>query len=247
MQFKEEALVIKSVTLWHWQNWSSDVWVGETKLHVHWRIKFPRESRITRQELHYLRSTVILSAVSQLHTYLVVFVIIVLLAVEFTAKSTTVLQVQVWFFGATHLSASEGITTRGMVELESWIELKKTFDELSLSWNLGTPHWDLTLYKQAFPFLILLRRHCESPTPEKDRFWGPHCFESKGQTLSFSARVLFSYLLEQLHDLSATWAQEVLFWQQNVGIGADPAYCSGPFTQKTYPPRTHSPHWSELL
>jgi hypothetical protein len=69
--------------------------VGETKLHVHWRIKFPRESRITRQELHYLRSTVILSAVSQLHTYLVVFVIIVLLAVEFTAKSTTVLQVQV--------------------------------------------------------------------------------------------------------------------------------------------------------
>jgi hypothetical protein len=89
-----------------------------------------------------------------------------------------------------------------MVELDTWIELKKMFDEVSLTWNLGIPHCDLTLYKQAFPFLILLRRHCASPTPENDIFWGPHCFESKGQTLSFSARVLFSYLLEQLHALS---------------------------------------------
>jgi len=44
------------------------------------------------------------------------------------------------------------------------------FDEVSLTWNLGIPHCDLTLYKQAFPFLILLRRHCASPTPEKDIF-----------------------------------------------------------------------------
>lgn len=185
MQFKDEALVIKSVTLWHWQIWSSVVWVGDTKLHVHWRRRFPSESRSTRQVLHYLRSTVTLRAVSQLQTYLVVFVIIVLLAVPFTAKSTTVLQMHVWFLGATQRSASEVETPWGIVEFFSCNELKKTFDDVSLTWNLGTPHWDLTLYKQAFPFLILLRRHCASPTLENWRFWGPHCLASNGHTLNF--------------------------------------------------------------
>lgn len=35
VQFKEVALVIRSVTLWHWQNWSSVAWVGETRVQVH--------------------------------------------------------------------------------------------------------------------------------------------------------------------------------------------------------------------
>jgi hypothetical protein len=35
VQFKEEAFVIKSVTLWHWQVWSSLTWVGETMVQLH--------------------------------------------------------------------------------------------------------------------------------------------------------------------------------------------------------------------
>jgi hypothetical protein len=53
VQFKDEALVIKSVTRWHWQDWSSLTWIGLIMLQLHWRREFPKESRITLQLVHW--------------------------------------------------------------------------------------------------------------------------------------------------------------------------------------------------
>jgi hypothetical protein len=66
------------------------------------------------------------------------------------------LQIQSWLYTELHLSVEA--TDEVIVLLLIMTELVKTLAEVSLSWKVGTPHLDLTLYKQALPFLRLFRR-----------------------------------------------------------------------------------------
>ena len=174
---------------------------------------FPRASATLVQLVQSLGDKSMFTAVSQSQTYLIAPL------TEFSR------QMQFWFLIPLHLS-TELLST---VLFATWTELENISEEVSFTRNLGTPHLDLTLYRQVEPFFrVRRRRHWESPGVLKFKLCDPHCAWSKGQTRSLSTRVMLSYLLEQTQPFVFICGHDLEFWQQTPFCGIVPENPSSP-------------------
>lgn len=138
-----------SLDLWQLHCWSLVYWIGTGTPQLQELSSLPRKSLRTLQVQEDWSKAVFLTVSQSQFNF-----------VELAAESRNVLQMHCWILISVHEPVE--VFWR-MVTLLSIRESVTMLSEVSLTLNLGTLHFDETLYKQAWPLLrVLSRRHCES-------------------------------------------------------------------------------------